>query len=552
MSPFDSSFAFPPFGAASRRSPVYARNAMAAASHPAAVEAGLGMLDRGGTAADAAVAMAAVLAVVEPCSTGLGGDAFVLYHDAASRRVTGLNGSGRSPQALDFDTLASRTGGALPPRHALAVTVPGACAAWCDLLERHGVLPLAEVLAPALEYAAEGFVVGPVTAHLWAEGADALRAAGGEELLPGGEAPRPGQPVTSPGMARVLDILSGAGGTEAARRAFYAGEIAADIVTAVRERGGVLDASDLAAHRSQWAAPITTMYRGLRVSECAPNGQGITALMALDVLSALDAPTFGDGFGPARVHAQVEALRLAFADSRRYVADPDHEDVPVRGLLDADYAAQRARQVLPGRRNPDIVHGTPPASSDTVYFCVMDAFGNACSMVNSCYMTFGTGIVPRNTGFALQNRGHNFSLDPASPNRLGPGRRTYHTIIPGMLHDRRGTLLGPFGVMGGFMQPQGHVQILSALADDGCDPQAALDRTRFCITDGTPGGELAVEEGMPEAIRVALADMGHPVRMVGGYDRALFGRGQIILRDPHTGWLTAGSDPRADGCAFGY
>lgn len=542
--------ALPGFGGP-RRSPVSARHAMAAASQPVAVEAGLATLRAGGTAADAAVAMAAVLAVVEPCSTGLGGDAFALYFDASRGEVTALNGSGRSPRALDFACLADRTGGELPPRHPLSVTVPGACDAWCRLVERHGVLPLTETLAPARELAADGFPIGPVTANLWEEGADALRDAGGEALLRGGKAPRFGELMTNPGMARVLDILMNAGDVQSAREAFYTSEIAQDIVAAVQERGGVLDAADLAAHHGDWTRPIRTTYRGKQVVECAPNGQGITALMALNILAELSPYTLGAPGSTRRTHAMVEALRLAFADSRRYVADPDAAEVPVRGLLRPEYARERAKLVT-HTRAADITHGTPPASSDTVYFCVVDERGNACSMVNSCYMTFGTGIVPRNTGFVMQNRGHNFSLDPQHPNALAPGKRTYHTIIPGMLLNADGSLYGPFGVMGGFMQPQGHVQVVSALLDDEADPQAALDRARFCLEDGTAGAALAVEETTSPEVLAGLTDLGHPVKTVSGYDRGLFGRGQIILRDAATGWLTAGSDSRADGCAFGY
>lgn len=545
-----SATAVPPFGAASRRSPVYARNVMAAASQPAAVDAGLGVLDNGGTAADAAVAMAAVLAVIEPCSTGLGGDAFALYYDAEKREVTGINGSGRSPQALTPELLQERTGGNLPERHALTATVPGACSAWCALMERFGVLSLSDVLSPARELAGDGFMVGPVTASLWQSGEDVLRAAGGEELLYDGHGPHPGQLVKNTGMARVLDILSRAGGIRVACDAFYGGEVGEDIVRAVKERGGVLSREDLARHTCNLAEPVETVYRGKRIFECAPNGQGIAALMALNILSSLDDGTFGV-MQDERLHAQIEAMRLAFADARQYVADPDYAPAPVQGMLDMGYAKSRAALVDSARRSR-VEFGTPPSSSDTVYFCVVDGDGNACSMVNSCYMTFGTGIVPQNTGFAVQNRGYNFSLDPRHPNCLAPGKRTYHTIIPGMALNPDGSLWGPFGVMGGFMQPQGHVQVLSALLDDALDPQAALDRLRFCVGEDASGAYVALEEGMPQNVVRALEAKGHPVRMVTGYDRGLFGRGQVILRDAETGWLTAGSDPRADGCAFGF
>jgi len=528
---------------------------MAAASQPLAVEAGLSMLRRGGNAADAAVAMAAVLAVTEPASTGPGGDAFALFFDARTGRVHGLNGSGRSPQGLTHELLHKRGLKELPPRSALSVTVPGAVGAWCSLLERHGTLPFGALLEPAIRHAVDGFPVGPVSANLWAEGAKEVlvSAPGGRALLPGGKAPRAGQLVSNPDLGRLLAALAEAGTAMDAFDLFYKGRIASGVAQAVREAGGVLTAADLGTHETLHPEPVSTVYNGMRIFECAPNGQGLTALMALNILAALDAPGKSRPLSAQRVHLQIEALRLAFADAHRFIADPETMDAGVEALLDPAYATARAGLVRLDRAMVDVPHGAPLASSDTVYFCVVDGQGNACSMVNSVYRSFGTGITPVGLGFSLQNRADNFSLDPGHPNALGPGKRTYHTIIPGLaVREADGSLYGPFGVMGGFMQPQGHVQLLGALLDDGLDPQTALDRLRFCLPAGKPGDVVALEQGFPESLRAELRAMGHRTAFVRGWDRALFGRGQVILRDPATGWLCGGSDARGDGLAFGF
>ncbi|WP_461210270.1 gamma-glutamyltransferase family protein [Desulfocurvus sp. DL9XJH121] len=548
------SFSAPEFSFSSRRSPVFFPRAMAAATQPLAVEAGLSMLRRGGTAADAAVAMAAVLAVTEPASTGPGGDAFALYYEAETGTVHGINGSGRSPRALDFDLLRSRGLAALPERSALSVTVPGGVGAWCSLVERFGELPLTGVLEPAVRHAREGFAVGPVAARLWAENEDGVlaQAPGGKALLPGGRAPRPGEVARNEDLARTLEALACAGGPQDAADLFYRGDIARAVARAVQEAGGVLTAEDMAAHATTFDEPVSIAYRGLRVFECAPNGQGLAALLALGVLDALGYE--GPGAMPTAesLHLQIEALRLGFADAHRYIADPACMDLSPLALLDPAYLRGRAALVDPARAMADVPHGHPPASSDTVYFCVVDPMGNACSMVNSVYKSFGTGITPRGLGFSLQNRADNFSMDPAHPNALGPGKRSYHTIIPGLALRADGSLYGPFGVMGGFMQPQGHVQVLCALADDGLNPQAALDRLRFCLPAGSPDDPVALEGGFDPALVKALGAMGHRTAAVRGWERFLFGRGQIILRDPDTGWLMGGGDPRGDAYPHGF
>lgn len=534
----------------SRRSPVISRRGMAAASQPLAAAAGVEILAAGGTAADAAVAIAAALNVTEPTSTGIGGDCFALYYEAASGQVSALNGSGRAPQSLTLERL-EREGFSreLPPYHPYTITTPGACAGWCDLVGRFGRLGLAQILAPAIRLAEEGYPVAPVTAHAWgiAAGRQLATAYNGQELTIGGRAPRPGEIFCNLGLARTLRAVAEGGAV-----AFYQGEIGQALVAAVRQAGGCLALEDLAEHCSTWDQPIRVSYRELEIWECPPNGQGLAALLALNILEGFDVASLPP-LSAQRLHLQIEAMRLAFADARWYVADPSFFAIPLDELLSKAYAAERRRLIDPQRASVNPQRGQPVAASDTVYFSVVDQSGNACSFINSNYMGFGTGIVPPGWGFSLQNRGHNFSLDPEHPNRLAPGKRPYHTIIPALATMREtGALFASFGVMGGFMQPQGHLQVVAALADDRLDPQAALDRPRFCIEAGTAHGEVALEEGIPADSLSRLAEMGHVVRWQGGFNRSLFGRGQVIVRHNADGVLWGGSDPRADGCALTY
>lgn len=533
----------------SRRSPVFATRGMVAASQPLAAQAGLEILMQGGNAADAAVATAAALNVTEPVSTGLGGDCFALFFDGQSGEVTALNGSGRAPAGLTIDLLRKQgMWQSLPPLHAHTITVPGACAGWCDLIDRHGTLPMSILLAPAIRLADDGFPVAPITASVWEWGADRqLRnSRGGRELLIDGRAPRAGEIMRNPHLANSLRTIADGG-----KDAFYCGPIAAKIAARVQECGGVMTVDDLASHTSTWETPISTVYQGVRIYECPPNGQGLVALLTLNILSIFDLPA--DPLSAERLHLLIEALRLAFADAAWYVADPAFSPAPIDALLSREYAVERARLIDPRRATIDQQRGSPVAGSDTVYFSVVDGQGNATSFINSNYMGFGTGIVPEGTGFSLQNRGHSFSLDPAHPNALAPGKRPYHTIIPAMAtRETDASLYASLGVMGGFMQPQGHTQLVLALVGDGLDPQSALDRPRICIEDGTAGGRVALEESIPVSITSRLAEMGHRVRPVSGHERALFGRGQVILRDASTGALCGGSDPRADGCALGF
>jgi gamma-glutamyltranspeptidase/glutathione hydrolase len=403
-----------------------------------------------------------------------------------------------------------------------------------------------------------------VTAYFWKRSEERLRAApNGIEMTIDGRAPHSGELFRNPGLAKTLRRIA-----EGGKEAYYQGGIAEAVAKVVQEVGGCLAVADLAAHTSTWETPISVQYRGLRVWECPPNGQGLAALLALNILEGFDLAELPP-LSTQRLHILIEAMRLAFADTRWYVADPATNPAPLAELLSSAYATKRRQLIDPRRATLDHHRGTPTTASDTVYLCAVDAEGNACSFINSNYMGFGTGIVPQGWGFTLQNRGHNFSLDPQHPNALAPGKRPYHTIIPGMItvdSDQlsansdpfglstaatRHILYGPFGVMGGFMQPQGHVQVVVGLVEDRLDPQQVLDRPRFCIDDGTAGGAVSLEEGVPEETVVGLREMGHPVKVVQGYARALFGRGQLIRRETETGVLCGGSDPRADGCVMG-
>lgn len=536
----------------SRRSPVLSRRGMVASSQPLASLIGLQVLQEGGNAADAAVAMAAALNVTQPGSTGLGGDCFCLYYQAQKKQVFALNGSGRSPAAFTLERLRKEgLAAALPPEHSYCVTVPGAPAAWEDLSERFGSLSLADQLAPAIKLAEEGFPVAPLTSLLWQKDAGLLRRRKhGEELLIRGRGPRAGEVFRNPTLAASLGALAREG-----KRAFYEGSIAERIVAAVKDEGGLLSREDLAAHSSEWVEPLSIPYhRGVRVYECPPNSAGLAALLALNIARYLEIGSYSED-NPQKLHLLIEAMRAAFAAAGKTIADPHWSPVPVEQLLSAAYARDCARKIRaaahsaihPDRRRA----GIGPAGDDTVYFSVMDAERNGCSFINSNFIGFGSGIVPEGCGFTLQNRGYGFSLDPKHPNCAAPGKRPYHTIIPGLLTaEADNRLVAVFGVMGGMMQPQGHLQLVSALMDDGLDPQAALDRGRFQIKGGAPDGKLLLEDAVPDTVAAGLKNAGHDIEIVRGSNRLTFGMGQVIYLDPG-GVLWGGSDPRSDGCALG-
>lgn len=546
----------------SGRRPVYAPRGVVATSQPLATAAGLAVLRRGGNAVDAALATAIALTVVQPGSNDIGSDLFAIVWDGAT--LHGLNASGRSPAALTLEYVLSHGAGAplpgalggaqaeaelaMPPFGWPAVTVPGAPAGWRDLHARFGALPFADLFIDAIGYAEHGYPVSPNVAAGWDRAARFLYpmlegpefAEWGRVFAPGGRAPRAGERWRNPDGARTLRLIA-----ETEAEAFYRGEIAAAVADFAARTGGLLTADDLDKHASTWVDPIGTGYRGYEVWELPPNGQGIAVLLALNIIEGYDlsAATLDE-----RLHWQIEAMKLGFSDAHAYVADPDVAPAPVAALLDKGYAAARRKLINESA-------GAPPAGDPlrggTVYMCAADAEGMMVSLIQSNYMGFGSHIVVPGTGFGLQNRGAGFALDLAHPNVVAPGKRPFHTIIPAFL-TRAGAPVGPFGLMGGHMQPQGHVQLVLSTVDEELDPQAALDAPRWYWHTGrdvrVEPGLVATEEG--RAAIDGLRRRGHEITVVG--EAAAFGYGQAIWRLPDGAGYVAGSEPRADGYAVGY
>jgi gamma-glutamyltranspeptidase/glutathione hydrolase len=526
----------------SRRSTVLAKNGMVATSQPLAAMAGLRTMMLGGNAVDAAVATAAALNVVEPVSTGVGGDMFALVWNAEEKQVRALNGSGRAPAAASIDQLRARGYTHMPEMGPYTITVPGTVHGWETILHTYGVMPLSEVLKPAIQYAEEGFPVSDIIAYQWSINVDKLRRLpSGQEMLLNGRAPRHGEVMRLPTLARTLHTIA-EGGSES----FYRGKIAEKMAAFVQEQGGWLTTEDMANHTSNWDEPISTSYRGVTCWECPPNGQGIAALEALNIVEGFDIK----GMGAQTVdtyHHLIEAMRLAFADAFRYVADPRQASVPIAQLTSKGYAASRRALIGQSQAMSSVPYGKVPVGSDTVYISCVDGRGNACSFINSVYNNFGTGMVAPGTGIALHNRGALFVLDPEHPNALAPGKRPYHTIIPAMA-TVDGELYLCYGVMGAFMQPQGHLQVISNMVDFGMDPQAAINALRFMVMSDS----VFLEEGLSSEVFRQLQRRGHRVNTISGYQRVGMGGAQIIQRDLDTGALRGGSEPRKDGCAVGW
>lgn len=513
---------------------------------------------------------------------------FALHYSARTREVSAVNGSGRSPASLDLDVVRrdcpasagdvgeddGRGGGGISEEKfessAHVVTVPGAARGWEDFLDRHGSgrLSLAELVEPAAELAEEGFPVAPMTALYWSRGLDELVrrwVEPGKDVpltVDGRRGPRPGDLFRNPGMARVLRSLGSRGATDG----FYNGETGRAIVNAVRKHGGVMTMEDLASHESTFPDPICAEYRGMKLWQVPPNGQGIAGLIALTGLAELEergivrCVASRDDLGDRRsetLHVLIEMMRLGFGDARAHVCDPDFAAKKEGArtnewLLDKKRIGERAAKLYDARKA--VAQGDPLPESCTVSFQVVDSAGDAVSFVNSNFKGFGSGIVPEGCGFTLQNRGCGFSLDSSHPNALEPRKRPFHTIIPGMItHGDNGDLYATISNMGGYMQPQGHLQLTVALVAAGLDPQEAVDLPRFSIVDGMRGGTVWIENGVSEEVLRELERMGHDMKAgVTGHDRTIFGRAQIIKRDRDTGVLWAGSDGRADGCAMGY
>ncbi|KAF2812068.1 acylase ACY 1 [Mytilinidion resinicola] len=576
----------------SRRSVVHSTKGIVSSTQPLATQAGLEILRKGGNAADAAVAVAAGLNMTEPGSTGIGGDMFCLFYDAKTKKVHALNGSGRSGSQVTLETIRKDLGiaegesGRIPMDSVHAATVPGAAAGWVDCVEKFGSgkVTLEEILAPAIELGEKGFPVSELSSTFWVAYEEPIRTASpnGSELLkkdpkaPGGcRAPGPGEIMKNPTLANTYRLLAKHG-----KKGFYEGDVAEALIKVVSDLGGHLKLEDLKHHADFGTEEVDAISlkfsgqgvgddhegEGIEVWEHPPNGQGIVALMALGILQNLEKTgkiskwSEKEHNSAAHLHAVIETLRIAFADANWWVADPNVSKVPSAELISQPYLAERAKLFDPSKASPIPSHGSPAHShSDTVYFCVSDAYGNAISFINSNFGGFGTAIVPKGCGFTLQNRGAGFSLTAGHPNVLEPRKRPYHTIIPALITNAKDqSLHSVYGVMGGFMQPQGHVQVLLNQLVFKLHPQAALDAPRVCIGAGMPDRDgrmtdrsVYLEEGIKESVVEELKGLGHDVKVVKGYQRGLFGRGQIIRLHVEDGvrvW-SAGSDPRGDGAA---
>ncbi|PTB66192.1 gamma-glutamyltranspeptidase [Trichoderma citrinoviride] len=560
----------------SRRSVVYSTKGIVAASQPLAAQAGLDILKAGGNAVDAAIATAAALGVTEPCSTGVGGDMFMIYWDETKRKAFAINGSGRSPAGLTIEKCRElgMTGNLLPPQDANSVTVPGQVAAWFDAKDAYGSgkVTMEQILKPSIELCKDGFPVSEITARQWIECEGLLKrvSPNGGELLLEGKAPRAGQVFKNPNLGKVLREIASNG-----RAGFYEGWVAEAITSEIQQLRGVMTTQDLKDHTTTFVEPISKSYQEYKLLECPPNGQGIVALEALGIIDNLEKdgkiPSLkGLGHNSTQyIHTIVEALRYAFADADAYVSDPEHSGPEWKSLLDDAYLKDRVSSFKSDAVDASLKNGFPSKSSDTVYFTTSDSEGNACSFICSLASNFGSGIVPKGCGFALQNRGTQFQLREGHVNTLRPRKRPYHTIIPAMV-TKNDRLELSVGVMGGFMQPQGHLQVMLNSCVFGLNPQDALDAPRVCIRPSRTLPEYAtaddyskltqksivcLEEGFPQDTVEGLRKLGHEVQLVTGWDRAMFGRGQIIQAKQDPSGLRVyhgGSDQRGDGHAVAW
>jgi gamma-glutamyltranspeptidase/glutathione hydrolase len=528
------------------RSVVRASQAMIATSQPLASQVGLDILKRGGNAVDAAIAVAAMLNVTEPNMTGIGGDAFMMIYSPKTKKLEALNASGRCPRALTLEHFTSRKVAQMPLSGMETITVPGAFDGWITLLEKYGTMKLGDLMAPAIGYAESGFPVMEKIAADWEPEVPKLKldAAAASTYLIDGGAPQPGTLFTQKNLARTLRTLAKGG-----REAFYRGEIARAIVDYCQKNGGFLSLDDFAAQKSNWVEPISTTYRGYTLYELPPNNQGLTALLLLNILEGFDLTAMRSD-PVLYYHTLIEATKIAFADRNRFIADPAFAKVPVKELLAKEYAGRRRALIDPARAIDAPAYGDIRMGSDTTYFTVVDKDRVAVSFINSLFNSFGSGIVAGDTGIMLHNRGSGFSLDPNHPNRLEPGKRPFHTLIPAMVF-REGKLLMTYGVMGGDIQAQGHAQVLVNLADRGMNLQQAIEAPRIRYMSGRG---VMLEDTLPADVIAGLVQRGHEriLPPAGIKHRALMGGGQAIMIDPVSGALSGASDPRKDGMALGY
>src|SRR5216684_6934677 len=522
------------------RSMVVTRYGIVATSHVQASQAGAQILARGGSAADAAIAANAVLGVTEPMMNGIGGDLFALYWDAKTGKLYGLNASGWAPQGLTIEHLKAKGSASMPQSGIDAITVPGVVAGWSQLHERFGRLPWKDVFQPAIFYAEQGFPVPELIHDYWKDSThDLMQDAESRRIfLPDGKAPAVGEIFQNHDLAKALRLIAQEGAS-----AFYRGEIARAILNTSQALGGTMEANDLAQFSPEWVDPISTTYRDWTIYELPPNGQGMAALEMLNIMET--APASSDGpLSVAELHKKIEGMKLAYADLGRYNADPRFAKIPVKGILSKEYARERAKLIDPAKANCEVAAGAPPFS-DTTYLSVVDREGNIVSLIQSNYEAFGSGIVVRGMGFALQDRGALFSVDPASPNALAPRKRPFHTIIPAFME--RGDHHIGFGIMGGANQPLAHAQFVSNVVDYGMNIQAALENARFTVSPQR-GCNIVIESRVPSEVRQKLSGMGHQLDVRREYTTAM-GRGQAVLHDSKAKVNYGASDARADGAA---
>jgi gamma-glutamyltranspeptidase / glutathione hydrolase len=522
------------------RSMVITRYGIVATSHVQASVAGAKILAQGGSAIDAAVAANAVLGVTEPMMNGMGGDLFAIYWEAKTGKLYGLNSSGWAPQGLTIEHLKAKKDVAMPIEGIDSVTVPGAVAGWRALHERFGRTAWKDLFLSAIFYADEGYPVPEVIASYWKDAADwlATEKEAQRVYLPGGKSPEVGQVFQNHDLAKALRLVA-----EKGADAFYKGEIAQAILSTSQSFGGTMDASDLAEFAPEWVEPISSKYRDWTIYELPPNGQGMAALEMLNIMEILP-PSPEGPLSVSELHKKIEAMKLAYADLERYNGDPRFAKIPVKGILSKEYAHERAKLIDPGKANCEVAPGTPPFS-DTTYLSVVDREGNIVSLIQSNYEAFGAGIVVRGMGFALQDRGALFSLDPSFPNALAPRKRPFHTIIPAFME--RGDEHIGFGIMGGANQPLAHAQFVSNVVDYGMNIQEAMEEARFTVSP-LRGCNIVIESRVPSEVRRKLTAMGHQFDVRGEYTTAM-GRGQAVLHNAKTNINYGASDARADGAA---
>jgi gamma-glutamyltranspeptidase/glutathione hydrolase len=525
------------------RSIVISQQGIAATSQVLASQAGAQILARGGSAVDAAIAANAVLGVTEPMMTGMGGDLFVIYWDAKTGKLTGLNSSGPAPKALSPAFLAQHDIKTMPGDGIHAVTVPGAVQGWYQMHQRFGKLPWKDLFQDAIEFADRGFPVYEGAREVWNDPVIVRRQEANAEskrvFLPAGKPPHTGQLFKNPDMAKALRLIA-----EQGPDAFYKGEIAAAILKTSEHLGGTMTAQDLASYSPEWVTPLSIDYRGWRVYELPPNGQGMAALEMLNIMELTPASPLG-AFGAPEMHKRIEAMKLAYSDVHAYVADPRTYDTPVAQLLSKEYARKRAAEIDPNRANCQVKAGDP-VGSNTTYLTIVDKDGNIASWIQSLYSSFGSRVTVEGMGFALQNRGASFNLDPKHPNVLAGGKRPFHTIIPAFME--KGDEHVGFGIMGGAVQPMAHAQFVSNYVDYGMSLQEALEAPRF-FKNNAPGCDVYIESRVPQPTLQQLSERGHEIRIGREYVETM-GRGQAILHNSKTGVNYAASDPRADGAAI--